>query len=456
MKRFLPIPVLCSAALLAVLCACTPDSASTATDTLSDTAQPFTEEAAAPAEKVTQPVATGFVNLNRADQTMMGSGSDTGFYQILYRPDNSANLTYVDYATAQEIFLCASPNCTHDNESCSAWLPPEDLSCVPLVVGDRLLLFDRISFSGGAEGQAHPMRLFSAGLDGSGRKLLTEFDGSESCFSVISANETMLVMQVTRADEQGAATGQTLVSVNLDTGERSDFYPIPQGQNVQFAGVTENGYCVLYSVQETLSEEDFQGEDWGETSAVMDSGKVYTWSVVPVGGSRQETVCQRSGDLQFLVADDGLYTFDCNTGELYYISLPDGTEKLLATIAQGEEQEPYASYFDRKLGDWVVFSVSCYLDGTDADGNRNCGDFCYAVNTATGEQKQITLQYSYFGEARSFSSLASTDTDVFLITNTQGGDNLHYGYTFGLMPITDYIHSNAEALRPVTMMPDLG
>lgn len=299
MKRFLPIPVLCSAALLAVLCACTPDSASTATDTLSDTAQPFTGEEAAPAEKVTQPVATGFVNLNRADQTMMGSGSDTGFYQILYRLDNSANLTYVDYATAQEIFLCASPNCTHDNESCSAWLPPEDLSCVPLVVGDRLLLFDRISFSGGTEGQAHPMRLFSAGLDGSGRKLLTEFDGSESCFSVISANETMLVMQVTRADEQGAATGQTLVSVNLDTGERSDFYPIPQGQNVQFAGVTENGYCVLYSVQETLSEEDFQGEDWGESSAVMDSGKVYTWSVVPVGGSRQETVCQRSGICNF-------------------------------------------------------------------------------------------------------------------------------------------------------------
>ena len=261
------------------------------------------------------------------------------------------------------------PNCTHDNESCSAWLPPEDLSCVPLVVGDRLLLFDRISFSGGAEGQAHPMRLFSAGLDGSGRKLLTEFDGSESCFSVISANETMLVMQVTRADEQGAATGQTLVSVNLDTGERSDFYPIPQGQNVQFAGVTENGYCVLYSVQETLSEKDFQGEDWGET--LRRDGQRQSIHLVggAVGGSRQETVCQRSGDLQFLVADDGLYTFDCNTGELYYISLPDGTEKLLATVAQGEGQEPYASYFDRKLGG--LGGVQCVLlSGRDRRGRK--------------------------------------------------------------------------------------
>ena len=48
--------------------------------------------------------------------------------------------------------------------------------------------------------------------------------------------------------------------------------------------------------------------------------------------------------------------------------------------------------------------------------------------------------------------LARTDTDLFLLTSNHGGDQMHYGFQYGIIPIQDYLDSNAAALRQVTVL----
>ena len=150
------------------------------------------------------------------------------------------------------------PTAPTTTRAAPSWLA--DPACTPLVVGDRLLLF--YPYPSATAGR--PMQILKAGLDGSDRQTLIEFDASESCRSLVSANDHLLVMLVTRTDDTGADVEQGLVSVNLDTGERSSFYTVPEGMSPQFLGMTESGYCILYTVQETLSDEDFPDTEWSE------------------------------------------------------------------------------------------------------------------------------------------------------------------------------------------------
>lgn len=70
-----------------------------------------------------------------------GSGSD-GFYYVSssVRDDGSANLMYLDYATMERIYLCNQPNCNHDTEACTSYLPYSAGGILPCVIGQNLVL----------------------------------------------------------------------------------------------------------------------------------------------------------------------------------------------------------------------------------------------------------------------------------------------------------------------------
>ena len=68
-----------------------------------------------------------------------GAGSDTGYYAIDRLQDGSARITFVDYATKQQIVLCSQPNCTHTSDACPAWYSYDNaLRVYPL--GDQLVV----------------------------------------------------------------------------------------------------------------------------------------------------------------------------------------------------------------------------------------------------------------------------------------------------------------------------
>ncbi len=89
---------------------------------------------------------------------------EQGYYEISYNFSRmNPQLAYLDYASTSEMVLCAAPNCTHSDDSCTAWAEG----------GDRVQILDEghILIFGGIKDQAF---LEMAHRDGSSRRVLLE------------------------------------------------------------------------------------------------------------------------------------------------------------------------------------------------------------------------------------------------------------------------------------------
>lgn len=64
-------------------------------------------------------------NLSYVDFNLLGDGfgTSTGYYRLIPREDASNNLCYIDYETHTQAMLCSRPECTHEDETCTSWIP---------------------------------------------------------------------------------------------------------------------------------------------------------------------------------------------------------------------------------------------------------------------------------------------------------------------------------------------
>lgn len=457
MKPYSPHSIALTALLLGLAClfaGCTAPAGDSGADPAAAemSGAPAGEEAASP-ESGTEPVATGFTNLTRDQYSILGCGSEQGYYEILYDETNRANIYYIDYATRQEVYLCAAPNCSHDREGCTAWLDPEEGSYLPLVSGEHLLLV-HIAYGAEAPERAIP-HIEAANLDGSDRHTLVRFAANERLKTVFSANGSQLVcaLNVVNPDnlEDTNATLK-LVLIDLETGERTDFYERPVqvgGTEPVFLGVTENGYCLLREQSAARSEEDFPGQEWSDIVEDIQRSTRYTCTAIPVGSARPAGSFSYSGRIYDLLCSDGLYYFDCDTRQVMRISVPDGqTEELAVLPDVGAE----SAYLDGKLGDWFLLSQRYYETRAEVSYPA-ANDCCYALNVETGELRELTIRQEVGADRRMATMLAQTADNVLLITDSDVPETAyHYGYLYSLISREDYLNSNADALQPVAFL----
>ena len=68
-------------------------------------------------------------------------GDEQGHYQINYNYGSQhQRISYIDYASGKETVLCASPNCMHSDESCTAWTP-QDRAVVYILDEEHILIY---------------------------------------------------------------------------------------------------------------------------------------------------------------------------------------------------------------------------------------------------------------------------------------------------------------------------
>lgn len=123
-----------------------------------------------------------------------GDGNEDGYYRIkeqeLDNGKTTMNLRYFDYQTKQEIFLCDKPECLHDDETCTSYLPSSAIGAMLFVYQDHLYL----SASGGASSDSLGQLtskgaiLYQMDLDGKNKKEIWQLDESEEF-----DNETIVV-----------------------------------------------------------------------------------------------------------------------------------------------------------------------------------------------------------------------------------------------------------------------
>lgn len=411
-------------------------------------------EAAAPAV----PAATGFRTLTRANNSILGCGSESGYYEARTRENDTANypatnLFYIDYATAQEIYLCADPNCTHDHAGCNAWVSGEEGGLFPLSTGDNLLLV-HIAYGYESGARAIPC-IVTANLDGSNRQTLIRFSANERLKDVFAVSEAKLVCALDAVSKQGIEDDYSnavfkLVMVDLNTGERTDFYErsLASGTEPVFMGVTENGYCVLRDLFIGKSEDDFPNQEWADIRDEIERSYQYTCTVIPVGSSQPAGTFLYSGRIYDLLADDGLYYLDRDTRILNRVSVPDGTVTALTTLPDDNAE---SGYLDGKMDDWFLLSQRYYEEqaGVSYPVAMDC---CYAVNTQTGEVKSLSIRQDVAQDRRMCTMLAQNGTDVLLITDSENFSGNAFGFEYSLISKDAYLTSDTSALRKIQFL----
>ena len=337
--------------------------------------------------KNTEPTATGFKNLTRPYYSVLGCGGESGYYETRARDDGSANVTYIDYSSQKEIYLCNAPGCAHDNEGCTSWISAENAGVFPLISSDHLLLIHRTY--GGEEGKQSLSRIDAASLDGSNRKTLITFNNGERLGDVFCTNGESLICSLTTLEQlpDTLESTFTLCMIDLNTGERVDLYveDTTDGIQPEFLGVTETGYAVLHSSQQTKTESDFPGKEWSEISDEIARSTFHQWEKIPIGGNCCESFYEYTGNIQQLLMADGLYFYDVNTKKLIRISVQDSN---IDEVADFISTDGNSAYIDGKFDEWLLMSIRHYEQHPNVEYPVAI-ESCYAINTQTKEVKEL-------------------------------------------------------------------
>lgn len=112
--------------------------------------------------------------------------SEKGMYTVDSIANGYGNIFYIDFETMQQIPLCNTPNCTHSNDSCTAWLQIDESGFLPgiLQLGNSILLVQN------GESSNHPACIWIADANGENKKLLFSAQSGQSIGPAFYTDET--------------------------------------------------------------------------------------------------------------------------------------------------------------------------------------------------------------------------------------------------------------------------
>ncbi len=147
------------------------------------------------------------------------NSTEYGYYKIEMKNFGSYNFIYTDYETAQRIYLCSTPNCRHNDETCTSYIP--NMATGTLIPIEEDMYFLKRSMYEDSEGK---LELLKMGLNGENQTLVATFENTQSLIGQVGADATSLYMILStyKEPENDATIGITtyqLLKVNKQTGE---------------------------------------------------------------------------------------------------------------------------------------------------------------------------------------------------------------------------------------------
>lgn len=144
--------------------------------------------------------------------------SDSGMYTIGTIWPNSCSILYLDFKTHQQIYLCDSPNCLHNNENCTSFISLEHGNHEPVVVCFKdKILFVQYAAAGDTQGG-----IWIADGNGENRKRLFTTENGQSIGAGIYSDggDRYLYFPLYEIeDADNLHEKKTLVQMDVATGE---------------------------------------------------------------------------------------------------------------------------------------------------------------------------------------------------------------------------------------------
>ena len=256
--------------------------------------------------------------------------AQNGIYQCT-SAHNQYWLCYVDRTTHQKQLLCTRDGCSHEDESCEAWLPNwQD----PFVVGNHLYLRCMPEWTEEGPGNYY---IEQRELDGSGAKKLWEAGVGESIISAVLTDGTDLYFFTYQMETQQEPSAICWNRMSLADGARQRIAVLGNTENYDVLGAMENK-AVLQKQTET-----------GAEFYLCDPATFALTQVLSIQSERGE-FCFDGGKLYYLEpAEDLLKVIDLATGGQVGAVSDLGLKNASSAKFQAVVEERYVLIFTMSL-----------------------------------------------------------------------------------------------------------
>lgn len=293
--------------MLALLCSCGTTEAPSASET------PKRPESA-----------TEIVHMALNDAPSVYAASPKGIYSIQQMRPGSYNLFFADAETGQEMYLCASPNCTHSTDECTSYLRMEN-GTYGFTLGfyrDHLYLFQSAT-----TGETLPY-LMQLDSDGKDRTIIASLKEGENFVGNVYGYGNSILCEISGVLEQGTSY-QALIQIDLDTGSRTDLIVSPQGDD-SYALVGTSQTELVYRASSANGNQYFTVDPASEEISLKEA-QAANAITEPFDGN----------DLVYTVQKDYLCKYDRLKKEFAYQNLNTGHTQSFSVPELPEEDTLY-------------------------------------------------------------------------------------------------------------------
>ncbi len=290
-----------------------------------------------------------------------------GFYNKLYFGEYTY-LIYGDYATMRQVFLCSAPNCTHDDESCTARFHnmTDQIGRVTPDYNEERLLMELDT----SDGQSVENYLYTAELSGSAREVLVEFEEEYGFAELIGVGERHAYIDYGMMG---------LIAVDLGSGEQTTLFNQENPNPMTVADYYPDGqyvYIVYYK-----SDEEFDPTNMvtpSERELIVDRFDA-------VSGETTNLYTEMLGEddvLDPVYYGGDLYSENHLDGTVQRVDLETGEKSTLGTIdPNGKSMRDITPIIDGYLSTTLI-------------NEEETARYARHMNIETGEMTDVFLSYS--------------------------------------------------------------
>lgn len=316
------------------------------------------------------------------EKTLMEAGptSADGIYRVTSpwnrKEEHVLNIVYGDRASKQMMPLCADPNCEHNTDSCTSFVPAD--SAFLEVVGDQLAAICTIH-----EQDMEQSWVMTMDLDGSNHKTVLTLAGGQVFENPIFTDGTGLYAQV---KTYGQDVQKQFVRIDLQTGKMEEIVPLDTKQNEWVKGCTKDS-LILYRYQAGPNGEISEQGEYGSEYCLLnlqtkERTPVFQWN---------EGLFKNKLQMDVRLLQDKVIWADPDDRHYHIKEIELGTE----TVVDSYEIKPTPREGGNVFSDVLAKKEEKLLirEQFYDSQNRSLKQRFFVLNTKTGEQKDWNLTY---------------------------------------------------------------
>ena len=170
--------------------------------------------------------------------------------------DKNANwiIKYIDFYNKTDIPLCGRAECTHDDESCTAFIRYKGSMYDIRIVNDKLMLLSTTAEEEWIKryGDEAISRIQLIDLNGENRKTLISLNAGQSLKGTMVYDDKYIytmINETVKNDE--IITSTSLVAININTGEKGEIIKFDK-ENPNIIGIYDNKIIIAYDKFEQI------------------------------------------------------------------------------------------------------------------------------------------------------------------------------------------------------------